>query len=205
VRALAATLCLFCLVSSAPVRAQAAEEPDHEVHEALREVLQGAQAAVNAGDYDGVLPYLTEDVMATSLTQGPMTGRAGVAAYFREWFGPDGYMGSMQLAMEADALTELSPDKRWGLVRGKGAEHYEARNGDQFDFDTRWTAVMVKGDDGRWRVRAIHFGTNHLDNPVLTRVRATLVRYGVLGAIVSAIVSGSLGLGIGWFARRRRT
>ena len=40
-----------------------------------------------------------------------------------------------------------------------------------FDFVTRWTAVMVRSDDDKWRLRAIHFGTNHLDNPVLTKVR----------------------------------
>jgi hypothetical protein len=38
-----------------------------------------------------------------------------------------------------DKLTELSPDKSWGLVRGKALEHYEANDGDVFDFTTRWT------------------------------------------------------------------
>jgi hypothetical protein len=109
-------------------------------------------------------------------------------------------MRKMQMSLDADKLTELSPDKSWGLVRGKALEHYEAKDGDLFDFVTRWTAVMVRSDDGKWRLRALHFGTNHLDNPVLTKVRRTLVHYGIIGATASLIV----GLALGWWIGRRR-
>ena len=128
-----------------------------------------------------------------------VANRADVSKYFQEWFGPTGYMRKMEMKLDADKLTELSPDKSWGLVRGKALEHYEAKDGNLFDFVTRWTAVMVRSDDGKWRLRAIHFGTNHLDNPVLTKVQRTLVHYGIVGAIVSLIV----GLALGWWIGRR--
>ena len=177
-----------------------AEEPDHAIHEELRGVLRAVVAAMNSGQYDQMLPYLTENVEATSITQEVMSGRGDVSKYFQEWFGPTGYMRRMEIKLDADRLTELSPDKTWGLVRGKALEHYEAKDGDIFDFDTRWTAVMVRGDDGKWRLRAIHFGTNDLDNPVLTKVRRTLTHYGIIGAIGSLAV----GLGLGWWIGRRR-
>jgi ketosteroid isomerase-like protein len=177
-----------------------AEEADHAIHEELRDVLRAVVAAMDSGQYDNMLPYLTEDVEATSITQEVMTGRAEVSNYFKEWFGPTGYMRSMKIKLVADRLTELSPDKSWGLVRGKALEHYEAKDGDVFDFDTRWTAVMARGGDGKWRIRAIHFGTNDLDNPVLTKVQRTLTRYGIIGAITSLLV----GLGLGWWFGRRR-
>ena len=176
-----------------------AEEPDHAIHEELRGLLLEVVTAMNSGQYDKMLPYLTDDVEATSITQEVMTGRTEISKYFQEWFGPTGYMRSMQMKLDADKLTELSPDKSWGLVRGKALEHYEAKDGDLFDFSTRWTAVMVRSNDGKWRIRAIHFGTNHLDNPVLTKVRNTLTRYGVIGAIATLI----LGLLVGWWIGRR--
>ena len=176
-----------------------AEEPDHAIHEELRGVLREVVTAMNTGQYDKMLPYLTEDVEATSITQEVMSSRADVSKYFQEWFGPTGYMRKMEMKLDADKLTELSPDKSWGLVRGKALEHYEAKDGNLFDFVTRWTAVMVRSDDGKWRLRAIHFGTNHLDNPVLTKVQRTLVHYGIIGAIVSLIV----GLALGWWIGRR--
>lgn len=187
------------LVAVAPARA--AEEPDHAIHEELRAVLRDILAAINTGQYDKMLPYLTPDVEVTSITQEVMSSRDDVSKYFVEWFGPAGYMKSMTMKLDADKLTELSPDKSWGLARGKAIEHYEAKDGDQFDFATRWTALMARGDDGKWRLHAIHFGTNHLDNPVLTKVSRTLLRY----VYIASAVCLALGLAVGWWFGRRRS
>lgn len=190
---------LSALLCAAP--SASADEPDHAIHEELRGVLHEIVAAINSGEYDKMLPYLAENFEGTSVTQEVMGSRADVARYFQEWFGPTGYMRKMEMKLEADKLTEFSPDKSWGLVRGKALEHYEAKDGDLFDFNTRWTALMARGDDGRWRLRAIHFGTNHLDNPVLTKVSRTLIRDGIAGACAALLV----GLGLGfWVGRRRR-
>jgi ketosteroid isomerase-like protein len=191
-------LCALAALCVAPLGW--AEEPDHAIHEELRGVLREVVTAINSGQYDKMLPYLSENVEATSITQEVMSSRADVSKYFQEWFGPTGYMRKMEMTLDADALTEFSPDKSWGLVRGKALEHYEAKDGDLFDFATRWTAVMARGDDGKWRLRAIHFGTNHLDNPVLTKVRRTLIHDGVIAAIVSL----AIGLALGWWIGRRR-
>lgn len=186
------------LAASAP--ALATTEPDHAIHEELRAMLRGFEQAMSSGRYDDMLPLLHERVWATSLTQEVMGSREDVSKYFRTWFGPDGYMKGMTMKLEADALTELSPDKRFGLVRGSANEVYDAKEGYRFDFRTRWTAVLAKGDDERWRLRAIHFGTNNLDNPVLTRVRDTLTRYLWIGTGLG--LAGGLGVGF-WLGRRR--
>ena len=197
---------LFALVALwlAPGTAAAAEEPDHAIHEELSGVLRGVVTAINTGHYDDMLPYLTEDVEATSITQEVMSGRADIAKYFLEWFGPTGYMKSMTMKLDADRLTELSPDKSWGLVRGKALEHYDAKDGDNFDFNTRWTAIMLRGEDGKWRLRAIHFGTSQLDNPVLTKVKRTLLRDGIIAAIACLCVGLGIGIVAGLRLGRRR-
>jgi ketosteroid isomerase-like protein len=179
----------------------AAEEPDHAIHEELRAVVAEASEAIGSGRYEAVLPLITEDFRGTSLTQAPIVGRDGVRDYFALWFGPDGYMESMAITITPDTLTELSEDRSWGLVTGSAKEHYVAKNGDVFDFDSRWTTVMVRDTDGEWRVRAIHFGTNHLDNPVLWKVRQTVVRYGAVGAVVLVVVA----FGLGFLVGRRRS
>lgn len=178
-----------------------AQEADHAIHEELRALLHEVEAAIGSGDFDRMLPLLDERIEATSVTQEVMASRADVSAYFKEWFGPSGYMRSMTMKLVPDALTELSPDKSWGLVRGAGIEHYEAKDGDQFDFHTRWTALVARGADERWRLKAIHFGTNHLDNPVLTKVQRTLTRYGVIGAVTAL----AAGLAVGFVVGRRAT
>ena len=180
-----------------------AEEADHAIHEELRAMLREIITAMNTGQYDRMLPVLTENIEATSITQEVMSGRADVSKYFKEWFGAAGYMRKMEIKFDVDKLTELSPDKSWGLARGKALERYEAKDGDTFDFVTRWTAVMIRDTDGKWRLRAIHFGTNNLDNPVLTKVKNTLVRNGIIGAVLCLIVGFFAGWGIG--RRRSRT
>jgi len=177
----------------------AAQEPDHEIHEQLRAMLREIESAIDTSQFDRMLPILDERIAATSITQEVMDSRAGVSNYFKEWFGPSGYMKSMTMKLVPDALTELSADKSWGLVRGTGIEHYEAKDGDQFDFRTRWTAVVTRGSDERWRLRAIHFGTNHLDNPVLWKVQRTLMRYGIAGAAAALVMGGLIGV---WLGRR---
>lgn len=194
---MATFLVSWCLLGASPALA---EEPDHEIHEELRQVVRQAEDAIAAGRYEEVLPLLTEDFEGTSLTQDPIRGRDGVRDYFALWFGPGGYMASMSVDIEPDTLTDLSDDKSWGLVTGAGREHYVAKNGDTFDFDTRWTTVMERGDDGKWRVRAIHFGTNHLDNPVLWKVRDSMITWGAIGAVALGIVA----FGAGWLVGRRR-
>ena len=189
---------LAALCTASSVRA---EEPDHAIHQALRGVLHEVVTSINSGQFENMLPYLSENIEATSVTQEVMSGRADVSKYFATWFGPSGYMRAMEMKLDADGLTELSPDKSWGLVRGKALEHYEAKDGDTFDFVTRWTAVMIRSDDDKWRLRAIHFGTNHLDNPVLTKVQRTLIRDGIIGALVSLLI----GLAVGWWLGRRRS
>jgi ketosteroid isomerase-like protein len=192
------TLALVATIAIAP--AAVAQEADHAIHEELRALLRDVVGAIGAGEYDRILPYLTENVEVTSITQEVMSGRADVSKYFVEWFGPTGYMKRMTMKLEADKLTDLAPDKSWGLVRGKALEHYEAKDGDVFDFVTRWTAVMLRGDDGRWRIRAIHFGTNNLDNPVLTKVTKTLERY----AVYAGLAGLAIGVLAGWLIARRR-
>jgi len=193
-------LVILCALVLAPLALAQPQEPDHEIHQELRALLKEMTGAINSGQYDKLLPYLAPNVEATSITQEVMGSRADVQKYFEDWFGPKGYMRTMTMTMEPDKLTQLTPDKRWGLVRGRALEHYEAKDGDVFDFVTRWTAVMARGDDDKWYLRAIHFGTNNLDNPVLHKVANTLIRNGIIGAIAAL----AAGLAIGWFVGRRR-
>lgn len=57
---------------------------------------------------------------------------------------------------------------------------------------TRWTATVMKDSDGRWRIRAIHIGTNFLDNPILAKAEKSLVWAGGIGVAAGALLAGVL-------------
>src|SRR5216684_2529061 len=180
-------LFLACLLVALP--AMAAEEADHEIHQELRGILLTVQNAVNSGNFDAMLPVLSKDIRATTITQEVMSGHQEVSAYFKKWFGPGGFLKKLQMQLTADALTELSPDKTWGVVRGSAIESYTLADGRTYDMKSRWTATVVKEADGKWRLRTIHFGTNFLDNPILDAAKQAVVKY--------AAVSGGIGLLVG--------
>jgi ketosteroid isomerase-like protein len=192
------SLFIACLFLTLPL--YAAEEADHEIHQELRGILTTVQTAINSGNYDTMLPVLSKDIRATTITQEVMSGHEQVSAYFKHWFGPGGFLKKLDMTFTADALTELSPDKTWGVVRGSGMERYTLADGRQYDMPTRWTATVVKESDGKWRLRTIHFGTNFLDNPILTEAKRAVVKY----AAVAGGVGLALGLLLGFLLGRRK-
>jgi ketosteroid isomerase-like protein len=186
---------LACLLLTLP--AYAAEEADHEIHQELRGILATVQTAINSGNYDAMLPVLSKDVRATTITQEVMSGHDQVSAYFKHWFGPGGFLKKLNMTFTADALTELSPDKTWGVVRGSGMERYTLADGRQYDMPTRWTATVVKEADGKWRLRTIHFGTNFLENPILNEAKRAVVKYAAIAGVVGLVLGGLLGFLLG--------
>jgi ketosteroid isomerase-like protein len=178
----------------------AADEPDQAIHEELRAVLATMQNAINAGKFDDMLPVISQDVRATTITQEVISKRDEVPTYFKRWFGPGGFLKSLHMTLTADALTELSADRTWGLVRGSGLERYTLADGRIYDMKTRWTAFVQKEADGKWRLRGIHIGTDFLDNPILSDAKSKLVTIGVAAA-GGGLLAGAI---LGFFIGRRK-
>jgi ketosteroid isomerase-like protein len=178
----------------------AAEEPDHAIHEELRAVLSTVETAINDAKFDQMLPVISQDIRATTINQEVISNRDEVTGYFNRWFGPGGYLKKLHMTLHPDALTELSADKSWGLVRGSGVETYTLSDGRVFDMLTRWTAVLQKDADSKWRLRSIHIGTNFLDNPILSAAKSALRNVG-LAAGAGGILAGGL---LGFFVGRRK-
>jgi len=181
--------------------AYAAEESDHAIHQELRAVLSTVETAINDAKFDQMLPVISQDVRATTINQEVISSRDEVVGYFNRWFGPGGYLKKLHMTLRPDALTELSADKSWGLVRGSGVEIYTLADGRVFDMLTRWTAVMQKDPDGKWRLRSIHIGTNFLHNPILAAAEGAIPNIGLAAGGGGILVGGLLGF---FFGRRRK-
>jgi ketosteroid isomerase-like protein len=136
----------------------------------------------------------------TTINQEVILARSEIVTYFRKWFGPGGYLKKLQMKLNADALTEFYGDKTFGIVRGAGNENYILADGRYFEMKTRWTATVVKDTDGRWRILALHIGTNFLDNPILTKAEAALI-YFTAGGVGAGLVVGWL---ITFLVQRRK-
>lgn len=178
----------------------AADEPDAEIHQELRGVLKQVESAINSGNYDAMLPVLSENLRITPIDQEFLSNRQEVSKYFNKWFGKGGYLKNLSISFTPDAVTELSSDKTWGLVWGNGKEDYILADGRKFELLTRWTAVAVKEADGHWRIRSIHIGTNFLDNPILSMAGNSAKYFGIGGLVIGLLI----GLGLASFFRRTK-
>ena len=130
-----------------------------------------------------------------------LSSNTEIEPYFNGWFGEGGFLKSLRMDLEADALTEFFGDKTFGIVRGSGDEDYVLSNGRFFPMKTRWTATVSKNDAGEWKILALHIGTNFLDNPVLSATER-VAKYATAGFGILGLV---LGLLLGYvFGRRNR-
>ena len=168
-----------------------AQEADHAIHEELRGLLTGIQDAVNAEEYGALAQYFHRDMSVTTINQEVLTSRDDIAPYFDKWFGEGGYLKTLEMALEADELTQLYADKTMGIVRGAGNEDYVLSDTRSFPMETRWTATVIKDNDGVWRILSIHIGTNFLDNPILS-VAESANRYFAMGGAAIGLLVGLL-------------
>jgi ketosteroid isomerase-like protein len=145
-----------------------AQTPDRESdHEALRQLMKKATAAINAKDVDAVAGCLAKEFAFTTIDQSVITNRAGIQAYFdRMLKGPDALLAAMTCTPEADVLTRFAGDNA-GYCYGRSVDRYTLKDQRVFTLDVRWSAMVVK-EDGQWKASLIHTGVDLLDNPVLT-------------------------------------
>ncbi len=177
----------------------AANASDEDIHNELRQAIALVESSINSGDYEKMLPVLSNDLRATPITQEFVHGKEGVVPYFKNWFGDDKFLKRLTISFTADTETELSADRTWGVAYGKGLEKYILSDGRSYDFPTRWTATVVL-EDGHWKIRTIHIGTDFIDNPLINEAKGAINK-----ALYGAGGGGLLiGLILGFFLFRRK-
>ena len=189
-------LCIFFLTQLA----FADETPDKAIHGELRAITEGLTQAINNQKFDQLAPYFHEKMRVTTVNQEFLDSHAAIEPYFKRWFGPGGLLKTLEMKLSADAETELYDDNRFGIVRGKGIERYGLSDGRKFDMQTRWTATVIKDSDGKWRILALHIGTDFTDNPLLSAIERSVLWSGLGGAVGGLL----LGVGLMWLVLRRK-
>jgi uncharacterized protein (TIGR02246 family) len=179
----------------------AAQEPDADIHNALRQLKATMTRALNERDLDTIVAHVTPDVVFTTMNNDVRRGPDQIRAYFHEMLTAPGHVvKDVKVAFEADALTTLYGGDA-GIAYGTSNDLYELTNGDRFNIRARWSCTMVRSGD-RWLIASFHYSTNVFDNPILDRYRSMLVPLGAGGVIAGLVVGGALA----WLiARRRRT
>ena len=179
-----------------------AQEADRAIHKELRGLLTGIEQAVNNEKYDELAPFFHNKISVTTINQEVITSNSEISAYFRKWFGSGGYLKKVNMKLTADDLTQLYGHKTYGIVRGYGNEDYVLSDGRKFEMKTRWTATVSKNAKGKWKILALHIGTNFLDNPILAKAESSLMVFAGGGLALGGLIGGLAGFLAG---RRKRS
>jgi ketosteroid isomerase-like protein len=161
-------LLIGCVTSTTLAAVCLAQAPDREAdHEALRQVLKKATAAINANDVTALSDCLVKDFAFVTIDQTVITDLQGISAYYdRMLKGKDAPLAAMRSKPEADILTRFVGDNA-GYCYGRSSDTFTLKDKRVFTLDVRWSALVVK-QDGQWKAALIHTGVDLLDNPVLT-------------------------------------
>ena len=173
------------------------EAQTEAIHAELRALLTGIETAINNEKYADLTLYFSEKMRVTTINQQVLSSPNEIPNYFKGWFGEGGYLKKLDIKLTPDALTQLygvPGNPSWGLVRGAGTENYQLTDGRFLAMKTRWTATVTKEADGKWRILALHIGTNFFDNPIFDEVYGKIKWYAA-GGLVLGLILGALGMG----------
>jgi len=162
--------------------APAVEDP---AHNELRAVRDGLVDAFQKRDIDRMLTFLAPNVVVVVQNGEIIHGHKEVREFHKRMSeGNDPTVKNMTTKLEVHELSTLYGNDT-ATAFGSMNDHFQLRNGLEFDLLSHWTATLVKLD-GKWQVAVFHVSTNMFDNGVGNQ----MIRW-------AAIKSGGVTLGIG--------
>lgn len=160
---------------------------------ALRDMLVGAERALNKLDVEAMIELLTDDAVVVWVDNNRTLGKSELREYHKRMVGG---AGALLKSIEVKATLD-GPARFHGedsiVAFGSTKESYELVGGTKVTIDGKWTAVCVKVD-GKWKAASMHFSTNPFDNDI-SRQAAKLSWVFGAGGIIAGLV-------LGWLAAR---
>ena len=171
-------ICIIALLTST-VTLAATNTGTEADHEQLRQLLITVQEAVNKDQLDTLEAYLHEDYVITVMNQEVVTKEWTLTQLFNEWFKkPDAIIKSLKISPVASIETNIY-DGRFGVCYGTSIDSYELADGRSFEFNSKWTATMLKEGD-QWKLLALHVGVDPIENTLIDGYRSAFGFGGVL-------------------------
>ncbi len=156
-------------------------------HNELRQLISNIEKTINSEQYDDLAQYFSKDMKVTPINQEFLSKHSDIVPWFEKWFGKNGKIQKLEIKLTADEKTKFYSDNI-GIVYGQGEEKYILSDTRKFDMLTRWTATVIKENDGKWRILTLHIGTNFMDNPLLGAAESSIKMFGAIGAIAGLIL-----------------
>ena len=196
-RALCVVLALAATGSA--VRAQAPANPQEEAeHQALRDLRAVYEQAIRENRVELLQPHLHPEFSGVMVTGRQVTSFDEVRQYWQDIRGLIGEGGRYTTTVKPEWSTIVGDV---ALARGTSDDVVVTGDGDEFRFQSFWTAVLQK-HEGRWKIRRMQGTMDPIGNPFVREFAQRAVTRAALGAGLLGLFAG---VAVMLFVRRRRT
>ena len=149
-------------------------------------------AAYEQRDMDALLKDVAPDVVITWQNADRNEGHVEFLKFYNEMMNGDNkIVKDISSTFEVDDLSVLYGDDT-AVARGTLADHFVLTDGSDFVLNSKWTATVVKQEDG-WKVASFHVSANIFDIPILAVAKGWLVKVGLIAGIVGIVVGLLIG------------
>ena len=169
---------------------------DEAEHEALRQLKALYEAAIRDNKVEALGPYFSSDIHGVMVTGRVVTSVGELQQYWTDIRALIGEGGTY--------TTTLNPERSIlvgdvALARGSSDDVVVTSDKQEFRFTSYWTAVLQK-QEGRWKLVQVQGTIDPVDNPFVREFRRRSLQ---LAIPISALGGLVVGLGVGWFMRKR--
>jgi ketosteroid isomerase-like protein len=188
------TLLILWLAVSTTTSFSQTAAPTDDATIAINKLRDGLVKAFTAGDVEGMLQYLDEEIVVTWQNGEVSRGHNAMRDFYKRMM-----TGDKKVVREVKSAPEVLGRQLHGDVAvswGNLHDHFILEDGSDLPFNSVFTATTVKRGD-RWLVSAFHASINAFENPIVgLAVRRTALWVGIGG--------GAAGLLIGFFIGRKK-
>ena len=182
---------LAILIGLSLAESTSAQDDDREAdHEALRALRAVAEKAINTNQMELLRPHLDDPFSVVTYTDREFTDFDVFLARWqktRDDLLGDGNYTTKMLPERSQLIGDIA------ICRGNSKNVLINGDGEQFEFESHWSATCRKVD-GQWKIVRAHSSLSPFDNPMLkSTVKSILIKVSLAALVV--------GLLVGWIAQ----
>jgi ketosteroid isomerase-like protein len=152
---------LVLTLTASRLIAQTPADPHEADRAALRELGARYEQAINEGKLTGLADALLPEMSAVFATGDEVRGMEAMQKFYDDIKTKLGDGSTYSIKMLPDR-TDFFGDT--AVAHGKSDEHVRLGNGTELDYQTLWTAVLLK-QNGQWKAARLHVSLDPVNNP----------------------------------------
>lgn len=173
------------------VQTESREPAEEAIHDELRSFRVDIEAVVEQGNWDGLKPFLSSQVVVVWLDGTQCHGIEEVVRYLKsKTEGETAIVDRFEVTTEVAALSDLYGEDT-AVAFGSAKSDFLLR-GSEISMRGPWAGTIIK-EDGKWKLASLTASIGAFDNPLLIWLQRLLWVVGSVAALGGLIIGLVIG------------